>query len=220
MIAHELLAICPSRGGGPLTDSGSADSSTAERRRSSRRPFWMFGRAKRSSTTRGQTSKEKFAGVLGRGPLRTAAAEMLVLAARTREAIVCTFVTVDGLENVNSADAHYVGVADTESVADALAAVFRRSDILARWDGNNFVVLSVGPGPESDDVERRMTQRLQPTEEEYSGEHSVSVSAGRVVHMPWQDEDLDQIVDRADQEMRSRRRLRQIRNGQDDPEEP
>ena len=202
-----------------MIDPDPPDSPNAERRRSRRRLPWVFGRAKKRSAARDRTSDEGHAEILGRSQLSGVAAEMLELAARTREAVVCTFVEVRRLRKVNHMVGPDVRADHEETAALALGSVFRRSDTLARWAENSFVVLSVGPGPESDDVERRMVKQLKLSVGLESGTSAVSVSAGRVVHMPWQDEDLDQIVERADQEMLRQRRLRQARDGDQDLDE-
>ena len=202
-----------------MTDPDPADSPNADGRKSRRRLPWVFGRAKRRSAAGDRTSDEGHAEILSRSKLSTVAAEMLALAVGTREAVACTFIEVRGSRKVNHAVRLDVVDADEETAAVALGSVFRRSDTLARWAENSFVVLSVGPGPESDDVERRMVKQLKVSVEPDSGTSAVSVSAGRVVHMPWQDEDLDQIVERADQEMLRQRRMRQARDGDQDFDE-
>lgn len=164
-----------------------------------------------------QDSTENFeseggqSGVLSRSRLAVVAAEMLELAAKTQEAVACTIVEVRTLKTVNRAERREAGGDDPETVAGALVRVFRRSDVLARWGANSFAVLAIGPGPDSDDVERRMAQRLIRSGDGETGEPDCSISAGRVVHMPWQDEDLDQIVERAEDEMSRRCRLRRAR---------
>ena len=195
-----------------MNERRDSDSPDTERRGSSRRLSWMFRRAKKASAPQDRDSEEGLTRVLDRSGLTAVAAEMLALASRTREAVACTFIEVRGPRTVNDVDGHDAGAEAVETAADALGAVFRRSDVLARWGSNSFVVLSLGPGPGSDDVERRMTQRLQPSTEGDSSEKSVGISAGRVVHMPWQEEDLDQIVERADQEMSRRCQLERTRD--------
>jgi GGDEF domain-containing protein len=215
---YRLLAIPRSREGGQLTESGPTEPSNAERRRSFRRSLWTFGRARKGSADQGHSGEEDAPEVLSRSRVSSVAGEMLALAAKTREAVVCTFIEVRGAKSVEQSRGQ--DDEDEATAAHALGAVFRRSDVLARWGAKSFVVLSVGPGPESDDVERRMTQRLQPSAGEDSGERALHVSVGRVVHMPWQDEDLEHVVERADQEMLRLRRLRQARDGERDSKEP
>ena len=84
--------------------------------------------------------------------------------------------------------------------------MFREADVVARWGGDEFVVLALGAGPRVEDVERRLADRLAHAHTD----GKASLSAGRVVHMPWQDEGLLTITERADQEMYRRRRLRRM----------
>lgn len=164
-----------------------------------------------ASSADAEAVEDVLTGVLNRRGLAVVGSGMMAIAARTREAIACTFIDVDGLGAVNSRDGHDAGDEVLVAIAAALGSVFRQSDVLARWGGDEFVVLSLGPGPDSEDVERRMIQRLGTSGQDHPSERVAEISAGRVIHMPWQEEDLDQIVERADQEMIRRRRLRQAR---------
>lgn len=150
-------------------------------------------------------------GLLNRRGLLVVGEEILAIAHRTREAVACTFVDVDGLKVVNDAQGHDVGDEVLVTVSEALVDVFRESDVIARWGGDEFVVLALGAGPSAEDVERRLSHRLESMDQVSVSETSWGVSAGRVVHMPWQDENLEEILARADQEMYRRRRLRRAK---------
>ncbi|MFN8125584.1 MAG: diguanylate cyclase [Candidatus Nanopelagicales bacterium] len=150
--------------------------------------------------------RDPLTGLLNRRGLDVVGAEVLALAKRSREPLSCTFVDIDGLKQVNDRHGHDAGDQVITAVSEALLGVFREADVVARWGGDEFVIIGLGAGPRVEDVERRLAERLA-----YGyGDDGVSLSAGRVVHMPWQDEGLLDLTERADQEMYRRRRLRRM----------
>lgn len=152
--------------------------------------------------------RDPLSGLLNRRGFTVVGDEVMALAKRAREPLSCTFVDIDGLKEANDAHGHDEGDQVIIAVADALLSVFREADVVARWGGDEFVVLALGPGPQTEDLERRLTQCLEGSDVVARGVWSPMVSCGRVVHMPWQDETLDDVTERADQEMYRRRRLR------------
>ena len=150
--------------------------------------------------------RDPLTGLLNRRGLDVVGAEVLALAKRSREPMSCTFVDVDGLKGINDEFGHEAGDRLIVAVAETLSGVFREADVVARWGGDEFVVLALGAGPRVEDVERRLADRLAHAHTD----GKASLSAGRVVHMPWQDEGLLTITERADQEMYRRRRLRRM----------
>ncbi|MDZ7578179.1 MAG: GGDEF domain-containing protein [Candidatus Nanopelagicales bacterium] len=147
-------------------------------------------------------------GLFNRRGLLVVGDEMLALGRRTREPVCCTFIDVDGLKDVNDRLGHDKGDNVLLAVADSLRLMFRESDVLARWGGDEFVVLGLGTGPDVADMEKRLILSLADNKLAGSGLWHPFVSAGRVVHMPWHDETLDQLLERADQDMYGRRRSR------------
>jgi diguanylate cyclase (GGDEF)-like protein len=157
--------------------------------------------------------RDPLSGLLNRRGLEVVGQEVLALAKRSREPLSCTFIDVDGLKEVNDAFGHDSGDSVIRAVSDALSGVFREADVVARWGGDEFIVIALGSGPRVEEVERRLSDHLGGSELAASGKWAATVSAGRIVHMPWQDETLQEITDRADQEMYRRRRLRRAKAG-------
>lgn len=160
--------------------------------------------------------RDPLTGLLNRRGMQVLGNGVLALARRNREPLSCTFVDIDGLKAVNDAMGHDAGDEVIRTVADALVAVFRQADVVARIGGDEFVVLSLGAGPRVEEVERRLRDRLGTSAVAQTRRWNPEVSAGRVVHLPWQDEELDTITERADHEMYRRRRLRRAQAGDRD----
>ena len=155
-----------------------------------------------------QAVRDPLTGLLNRRGLAVVGDEVLALARRAREPLSCTFVDVDGLKGVNDGHGHDVGDDVLVAVAESLLAVFREADVVARWGGDEFVILAMGAGPRVEDLERRTQTRLAEAGGPAVDHWQPSLSCGRIVHMPWQEETLEQIIERADQEMYRRRKLR------------
>lgn len=134
-------------------------------------------------------------GLLNRRGLAMVGEEAAALADRARQPITCTFVDIDGLKQVNDAAGHEAGDRVIVAVADALTDTFRSADVIARWGGDEFVVLAVGSGPELAEITARLDRRLA------SDPAHPRVTLGRAVHLPWLAETLDDVLLRADEEM-------------------
>lgn len=162
-----------------------------------------------------QAVRDPLTGLLNRRGMAVVGEEVLALAKRGREPLSCTFIDIDGLKEVNDHHGHEMGDAVIVAVAESLHAVFREADVVARWGGDEFVILAMGAGPRVEDLERRLEQRLGDADVVIAGKWRPAVSCGRVVHMPYQDESVEDITERADQEMYRRRRLRRAQTADD-----
>jgi diguanylate cyclase (GGDEF)-like protein len=62
-------------------------------------------------------------------------------ASRTRQPLSCLFIDLDGFKRVNDSDGHLAGNRVLRTVADAIRGRIRSTDTLARFGGDEFVVL-------------------------------------------------------------------------------
>ena len=67
--------------------------------------------------------------------------EMIVIAKETGKVIVIFFVTLDNFKKINDALGHRAGDALLKKVAQRIGEVIHKDDVLARWSGDEFVVL-------------------------------------------------------------------------------
>ncbi len=67
--------------------------------------------------------------------------EMVVVAKETGKVIIVFFITLDHFKKINDAMGHRAGDALLHDVAQRLQRVVGKDDILARWSGDEFVVL-------------------------------------------------------------------------------
>jgi diguanylate cyclase (GGDEF)-like protein len=134
--------------------------------------------------------------------------ELVAVARRTNDAVHCSFIDVDGLKSVNDRLGHEAGDAVIDAVADALRVCSRETDVVARWGGDEFVIVGLGVGVPPLDLERRVCAQLRHSHPEDDTVQSVSISVGRAMLEPWDTGDLDRMLWLADRDMYVRRALK------------
>jgi len=88
----------------------------------------------------------------------TLAAQQMKIAKRTKHALSLIFIDLDGLKGINDRWGHMVGSEAISMAAHILTATFRDSDIIARFGGDEFVVLAMDSDIQDPD---KVLQRLQ-----------------------------------------------------------
>ncbi len=151
-----------------------------------------------------ETVRDAETGLLNRRGLAEVGRELLALGRRFQEPISCTVLEVVSRPHTAASESEET----VSEVAVCLVPVFRDSDALARWDDQQFVILALGSGPRVEEIEQRLRSDLDPLLE-------VELTGGRVVHMPWQEENVEQLVDRGIDEMYRRDMIKQARVGDD-----
>ncbi|MBI1378619.1 MAG: diguanylate cyclase [Frankiales bacterium] len=147
-------------------------------------------------------------GLCNRRGLAMLSHEVVALARRTGDAVWCAFVDVDGLKVVNDRHGHDAGDRVIMAVAQALRATSRATDVIARWGGDEFVVVGLGVGTEPDELERRLHVWLGDTFPSDRIVTSVRVSVGRALLEPWDLGDVERLLWVADRDMYLRRAAR------------
>jgi len=120
--------------------------------------------------------------------------------------VVLVFLDVDGLKEVNDAAGHDTGDRVLLAVAQAIRESARSRDVLARWGGDEFVLLGIGDRDAASRLEVSLVQRLaelNPAAEVWAGTASTGTATSLAA-----DASLDDLVARADEELYRRRRSR------------
>ncbi|MFI7587091.1 GGDEF domain-containing protein [Spongisporangium articulatum] len=155
-----------------------------------------------------QSVRDPLTGLANRKGLMMFARPMIDLARRQGEAVHCLVVDVDTLRDVN--EQHGVGEGDEVllAVAAALNGGVRTTDVVARWGGDEFVLLGPGTGVSPLEMERRVRAHLAQTEDLPRGAWQGKVSVGSATLVPWDGDDLDGLLHRAEQDLALRRSLK------------
>lgn len=87
---------------------------------------------------------------------------LIARCARSQECVVVGFIDLDRFKNVNDEHGHEAGDALLRAMGERLSSHLRSADMLARFGGDEFVFIGVGPlfGSEADAVSRDLQQRL------------------------------------------------------------
>lgn len=157
------------------------------------------------------STADPLTGVANRRGLELVALPMIEHARRQGEAVHCLFVDVDGFRAVNESAGRARGDEVLIAVAGALRASLRGTDVLARWAGDEFVVIGPGTGTSPLEMERRVRSKLNGVLAVPVAGWPGRVSIGTATLVPWDDGNLDSLLTRAEQDLRLRRSLRQQR---------
>ncbi|CAN5567782.1 hypothetical protein BH24ACT13_BH24ACT13_01130 [soil metagenome] len=90
-------------------------------------------------------------------------------------------------------------------VADALRALTRATDVVARWGDGEFCIVGPGVGADPLVVESRLRERLRADPTVGVRQGPLRVSAGGAVLAPWDAGTLDTLLETAEEEMYARR---------------
>jgi diguanylate cyclase (GGDEF)-like protein len=159
--------------------------------------------------------RDHLTGAVNRRGLEMVATPMVQNARRSGEAVHCLLVDVDGFRQVNEQAGPEAGDDVLRAVTVALEATVRTTDVVARWSGDEFVVVGPGTGTSPLELERRIHAQLAAAPPLPSEVWPARVSIGSATLVPWDEGDLASLLRRADQDMRLRRSLRRQRAERD-----
>jgi len=111
---------------------------------------------------------DEMTGLYNRRGFLTLADQQLKLErhASTARGLTLLFADMDGLKKINDTFGHEAGSDAIRALAETLRSIFRSGDLVARWGGDEFVVLSIG----ADDANvKLMLDRIEERLEEYNG---------------------------------------------------
>jgi diguanylate cyclase (GGDEF)-like protein len=152
--------------------------------------------------------RDALTGVANRKGLELVARPMIDLARRQGHAVHCLVVDVDTLRGLNEQHGVREGDEVLLAVADALKVATRTTDIVARWGGDEFALLGPGTGTSPLEMERRIRAHLSSVLTLPRGSWQGRVSAGSATLVPWDGDDLDGLLHRAEQDLALRRSLK------------
>lgn len=155
-----------------------------------------------------QSVADPLTGVSNRRGLELVGLPMIENARREGQAVHCLMVDIDGLKGVNDIGGRRAGDTVLIAVASAVRTATRSTDAVARWDGDAFVVLGPGTGVSPLEMERRVRAHLGVVAAVPRQQWPGRVSAGSATLVPWDEGDLDSLLQRAEQDMSLRRALR------------
>lgn len=152
--------------------------------------------------------------VYNRRGLALVASHIVRTARRTGEPVGVLVVDVDRFKAVNDKLGHQAGDRVLVAVAQALQATGRDSDVVARWGGDEFVVITLGAAPDADDLAHRVEQDLFSRGIAGGNGQPIRVSVGTANVAAVVDPDaIDVLIAEADAEMYAGRAQRRSNPG-------
>lgn len=157
------------------------------------------GKLRRAADIRRESRYDPLTGLPNRAAFEEAYQRGLALARRNGEALSVALLDLDHFKSVNDRFGHAQGDDVLRRLAGIMGEALRRSDLLARWGGEEFVILlpdtdTVGAEHAIANVQRRVkdTRWTTPRDEEFS----ITFSAGIAEAAP--DLPRSEVVARAD----------------------
>ncbi|AKL73824.1 diguanylate cyclase (GGDEF) domain-containing protein [Actinobacteria bacterium IMCC26256] len=144
-------------------------------------------------------------GLLNRNGLENKSSALLALAQREKRRVFAIFIDIDGLSEINNVHGHLAGDLVISEIAVATTRLVRAADLVARWGGDELVIIGVGDGPDPDRVEAviraDLTLALQNSQIDGSISAGLATLKGEAVS-------TSALIHLADAQMYERRSLR------------
>lgn len=137
-------------------------------------------------------------GVLNRHGLSQRWPQLRASAIRRGEPVFGLLVDIDRMKNINDAFGHLTGDRAIQHTASALATVVRADDLVARFGGDEIVVLGIGEAPAAQAIRDRLKAVLHQAGD---GDLLLAVTIGHVESQVHPDLSMDDLVGQADMAM-------------------
>ncbi|MEN6413864.1 MAG: diguanylate cyclase response regulator [Veillonellales bacterium] len=141
---------------------------------------------------------DELTGVYNRRGWLALAQQQLQVAERTNKKMALFFVDLDSMKLINDTFGHQAGDEALIRAADLLHSTFRRSDIIGRFGGDEFVILSLDVNPEFSQTmlvrlaERQCLDKRQP---------QLPLSIGVAYYDPEKPANMEELLAEADKRM-------------------
>lgn len=146
-------------------------------------------------------TQDELTGLFNRRHMSVLVGDAHARARRSGEPMCLVLMDLDHFKRINDNHGHPAGDAVLKGFAEAGRAALRSTDVLARWGGEEFLLMLEGTAPDQAGivVERIRTQLAQRSFDDVAPGLVVTFSAGLASFAP--DQTLEQAVERADQAM-------------------
>jgi diguanylate cyclase (GGDEF)-like protein/PAS domain S-box-containing protein len=139
---------------------------------------------------------------------------LLKMADRSKKVMFILYADLDGLKEINDTLGHQEGDRALAEVAELLRETYRKSDVIARIGGDEFVVIPVGfAGDNVEAICNRLKKNIDTRNTGADRKYELSVSIGIAYYDPEHPCSLDELLIRADTLMyEQKRRQRKSRH--------
>lgn len=138
-------------------------------------------------------------GLFNRRAFMNLAEHQMKIAKRKNINVYILFCDLDGFKKINDNFGHPEGDIVLKEFADVLKESFRESDIIARYGGDEFIVLAVDVHENGQElVQSRLYHNLEKQNKDLKRPFNLTVSIGAVLHKPESEETLYDLIDQVD----------------------
>lgn len=145
---------------------------------------------------------DQLTGLKNRRGFFALAEQQLRLARRTGEPAYILYADVDDFKNINEQIGHQEGDRVLNEVARTLKACYRETDVMARFGGDEFVIMPVASSREGINLIIERFNRSFERVQWHGHDHPATVSFGLAVFDPETPRTLDELINEASASMR------------------
>jgi diguanylate cyclase (GGDEF)-like protein len=151
-----------------------------------------------------QAITDPLTSLLNRRGFESRATDALTLSVRLRQTAVLLFIDLEQFKSINDNHGHAMGDDALRKFADMLCQVFRESDLIARFGGDEFVLLmSSADRPQAIEATARLRQAIANFNQQSRFPFSLNYSIGWAALDPDNPQDLQALLMEADTNMYS-----------------
>lgn len=132
----------------------------------------------------------------------------------TARGLTLLFADMDGLKAINDTYGHEAGSAAIKTLARLIKSVVRGADVVARWGGDEFVILSIGA--QNENCQRMVDRIYAALDEHNAGSREPYLIACSIGVTPIDSNDprtFEEIIKTADEEMYAEKKRRKASRG-------
>ncbi len=145
---------------------------------------------------------DELTGLYNRAGLKMLSSKMSELARRHGKQLGIFFIDINAFKSINDTFGHEEGDLALQDTARLLNQTFRHSDIITRYGGDEFVVFFLCEKDCKEEVvKNRFLKNVEHHNLEMKRKWQLGLSIGVVLFLPNCDENLDQMIRKADQLM-------------------
>lgn len=160
--------------------------------------------------------KDELTGLYNRRGLSILGDQHYKLTMRNKRKFLLFFADIDGLKRINDTFGHKEGDEAIRESARVLRATFRQADILARFGGDEFVILAMETKKPDEDIRRlqkRLTVNLQEYNKKSGKPYLLSVTLGASFFDPKMTESFEKLMMDADKKLYAGKKKKHGKNG-------
>lgn len=130
------------------------------------------------------------------------AQQQLSIAIRTKRGMIVFYIDQDGLKGINDNYGHQCGDLALIETADILKEVFRESDIIGRYGGDEFVAIAIESFMANEEIIRnRIQDELTLRNKQGSRLHKLALSIGTAYYNTEELCSIEELINRAERSM-------------------